>query len=326
MTPEPSFERFRDLCAAGRPQVVWTRLIDDLETPVSAFLKIGAGRSYASLLESVEGGAWRGRYSIVTLEPDLVWRCRGNSAEISTGEDLATDRFRPVDGPALDSLRALVADSRIALPPELPPMAAGLFGALGYDMARLAERLPPAKPDALDLPDAVLTRPSVVAVFDGVKGEIVLVTPVRPDGSSPESAYAAASTRLNTVTEALRGPLPRSENAAEAAPVRFTSGVSQDRFTGIVEIAKDYIAAGDIFQVVPSQRFSAPLPHSSLAFYRALRRLNPSPFLFHLDLGGFQLAGSSPEILVRLRDGRVTIRPLAGTRPRGRTPEEDAQR
>jgi len=324
---EPAFDLFQAAYAAGRPQLVWTRLIDDLETPVSAFLKIGAGRPYAALLESVEGGAWRGRYSVVTLEPDLVWRCWGDHAEISAGADLAAGRFQPAGEPALPSLRRLVADSRIDLPPELPRMAAGLFGAIGYDMARLAERLPEPKPDALGLPDAVLTRPSVVAVFDGVKGEIVLVAPVRPDPAlDAEAAYAAASARLAAATDTLRGPLPRAAEPARPAPVRFQSGAPRERFTAMVETARAYIAAGDIFQVVPSQRFSAPLPHGSLAFYRALRRLNPSPFLFHLDLGGFQLAGSSPEILVRLRDGRVTIRPLAGTRPRGATPAEDAER
>jgi anthranilate synthase component 1 len=328
VTAEPPFEVFRAAYAAGRPQLVWTRLIDDLETPVSAFLKVAAGRPYASLLESVEGGAWRGRYSILALEPDLVWRCWGDRAEISRGADRTEDRFQPVAEPALDSLRRLVSESRIAIPPELPPMAAGLFGALGYDMARLAERLPPARPDALELPDAVLARPSVVAVFDGVQGEMVLVTPVRPDASTPEAAYAAAQARLDALAQALARPLARTPVAVDPpspAPP-FKSGTTRERFTAMVETARHYIAAGDIFQVVPSQRFTAPLPQGSFAFYRALRRLNPSPFLFHLDLGGFQLAGSSPEILVRLRDGRVTIRPLAGTRPRGATPLEDAER
>ncbi len=321
----PDFETFRRAYADRRAQVVWTRLIDDLETPVSAFLKLGAGRPYAALLESVEGGAWRGRYSIIALEPDLVWRCRGTRAEISAGPDLAQDIFQAEEVDALTSLKRLVESSRISLPPELPPMAAGLFGALGYDMAGLVERLPAANPDPLDLPDAVLSRPSVVAVFDSVHGEIVLVTPVRPDGSPAEVAYEAARTRLESVARRLSAPAPRpARPEAPQEPLAFESPVGREAFKRIVGAAKDYIAAGDVFQVVPSHRFSAQLPHGSFAFYRSLRRLNPSPFLFHLDLGGFQLAGSSPEILVRLRGGKVTIRPLAGTRRRGATPEEDA--
>jgi anthranilate synthase component 1 len=319
---EPGFEAFAAAHAADRPQLVWTRLIDDLETPVSAFLKLAADRPYASLLESVEGGAFRGRYSILTLEPDLVWRCRDGHAEVSAGDDRPADRFRPEPDGALASLKRLEADSRLELPPELPPMAAGLFGAVGYDMARLVERLPEPKADALDLPDAVLTRPSIVAVFDALRQEIVVATPARPAGRSAEDAWAAARSRIDLVRSALAQPAPPRVEA-ESAPVVFQSNMRPEAFVAAVERAKDYIAAGDAFQVVPSQRFSADLPWSSHAFYRALRRLNPSPYLFHLDLGGFQLAGSSPEILVRLRDGRVAIRPLAGTRSRGATPEQD---
>ena len=321
MTPEAAFDA--EAYAAGRPQLVWTRLISDLETPVSAFLKAAAGRPYAGLLESVEGGAFRGRYSILFLQPDLVWRCRGGRAEVSGGGDLPAGRFRPEPDGALPSLKRLVAGSRIAIPPGLPPMAAGLFGAFGYDMARLVERLPEPKADPLDLPDAVLTRPSVVAVFDALKQEIVLVTPVRPGPEPAEAAAAAAGERLDAVRRALAAPPPVRTEASEQEIV-FTSGMGRDAYLQAVERARAYIAAGDVFQVVPSQRFSAPLPYPSQAFYRALRRLNPSPYLFHLDLGGFQLAGSSPEILIRLREGRITLRPLAGTRRRGATPEEDA--
>jgi anthranilate synthase component 1 len=319
---EPGFDAFRSTYEAGRPQVVWTRVVDDLETPVSAFLKVGAGRPYAFLFESVEGGAWRGRYSILTLEPDLVWRCRGDQAEVSRAD--ALDRFEPA-GDALESLRALVAASRIELPSALPPMAAGLFGALGYDMVRLVERLPEAPPDPLDLPDAVLARPSLVAVFDSVFQEIILVSPVRPSDTSAEDAYAAAETRLAGLEERLRArAVARSEADRPMAPApAFDSAVSREQYRAVVERSKRYIEAGDVFQVVPSHRFEAPFALPPFALYRSLRRLNPSPYLFYLDLGGFQLAGSSPEILVRLRDGKVTIRPIAGTRRRGATPEED---
>lgn len=321
---EPSREAFSRAWSAGRAQVVWTRLIDDLETPVSAYLKIAQGRSYAFLFESVEGGAWRGRYSIVAMKPDLVWRCRGDVAEIAEGDDIAAGRFQTQAGSALDSLRDLVAASRIDLPASLPPPSAGIYGALGYDMVRLVEHLPGVNPDPLDLPDAVMIRPSVVAVFDAIAQEIILVTPARHDpDQTPQGAYAAAEARLAAVMTDLRGAVPRHP-ARPAEPVEFQTQVSRADYATIVERAKDYIAAGDIFQVVPSHRFSAPYAGPPFALYRSLRRTNPSPFLFYLNFGDFQLVGSSPEILVRLRDGKITIRPIAGTRPRGATPEEDA--
>ena len=323
MTVEPAYPAFEQAYQAGAPQLVWTRLIDDLETPVSAYLKIGHGRPYAFLFESVEGGAFRARYSIITLNPDLVWRCRGDQAEIAEGDAIAAGRFTPQAGGALDSLRDLVAASRIELPAGLPPPSAGLFGVMGYDMIRLAERLPNVNPDPLDLPDGVMTRPSIVAIFDAIAQEIILVTPVRPDATAAGEAYAAAQGRLQAVMADLRRPAPPLAGDGKPEPDAFTSPISRERYGEIVEKAKDYIRAGDIFQVVPSHRFRSPYSRDPFALYRSLRRMNPSPFLFYLNFGDFQLAGSSPEILVRLRDGKITIRPLAGTRPRGATPTED---
>ncbi|MFN9849864.1 MAG: anthranilate synthase component I [Alphaproteobacteria bacterium] len=323
MISEPPFEAFSSTYDGGAPQVVWTRLIDDLETPVSAFLKIGHGKPYAFLFESVEGGAFRARYSIITLNPDLVWRCRGETAEIARGPDIAAEQFITQPGAALDSLRDLLATSRIELPAGLPPMAAGVFGAIGYDMIRLVERLPNVNPDPLNLPDSVLARPSIVAIFDAIAQEIILVTSVRPDEASAADAYVAAQGRLQAVIEDLKKPAPPLLGTAKPEPDHFTTPVDRETFRGIVETAKGYIQAGDIFQVVPSHRLRAPFPQDPFALYRSLRRTNPSPFLFFLDFGTFHLAGSSPEILVRLRDGKITIRPLAGTRPRGATPEED---
>jgi anthranilate synthase component 1 len=323
MSVEPAYPAFEQAYQAGRPQVVWTRLIDDLETPVSAYLKIGHGRPYAFLFESVEGGAFRARYSIITLNPDLVWRCRGDQAEIAEGAEIAAGRFTPQTGGALDSLRDLVAASRIEMPAGLPPPSAGLFGAMGYDMVRLAETLPNINPDPLGLPDGVMTRPGIVAIFDAIAQEIVLVTPVRPGAASAQAAYDAALRRLQGVQADLRKPTPPLKGDGVPEPDAFTTPVSRARYGEIVAQAKDYIRAGDIFQVVPSHRFRSPFTRDPFALYRSLRRTNPSPFLFYLDFGDFQLAGSSPEILVRLRDGKITIRPLAGTRPRGATPAED---
>ncbi|WP_298163097.1 anthranilate synthase component I [Brevundimonas sp.] len=307
----------------GRPQVVVRRIVDDLETPVSAYLKVGWGRPHAFLLESVEGGALNGRYSIITLEPDVVWRCRDGVASIARGADIAAKRYAPQAGGALDSLRALIAETRFDLPEGLPPMAAGLFGVFGYDMVRLLEPLGAPNPDPLDLPDAVLTRPSLVAVFDSVKHEIVVMAPVWPGDVSPAQAVTAAEVRLDDFEARLRRPLVARGAAEPTAPLDFRSPVNADGYGDLVAAAKSYIAAGDIFQVVLSHRFRAPWSGDPFAFYRSLRRQNPSPYLYFLNFDDFQLAGSSPEILVRLKDGGVTIRPLAGTRPRGATPEAD---
>ena len=324
MTIEPAFGGFETDYAAGRPQVLTLRLVDDLETPISAYLKLGRGKPYAFLYESVEGGAWRGRYSIITLKPDLVWRCRGDQAEAARGFDaVAAEAYAPEPGGALESLRALLAESAIDFPSSLPPMAAGLFGVLGYDMVRLFEPLAAPNPDPLDLPDAVLVRPSVVAVFDSIGQEIVLATPVRRSEASARQSYDEAVARLEAVRSELKAPLPGPAEPAPRTQPEFRPGHTLESYGEIVARAKDYIAAGDIFQVVPSQRFEAPFELDPFAFYRSLRRTNPSPFLFYLNFRGYQLAGSSPEILVRLRDEEITIRPIAGTRRRGATPEED---
>ncbi len=323
MITEPPLEAFQSAYDGDTPQVVWSRLVDDLETPVSAFLKIGHGRPYAFLFESVKGRERRGRYSIITLDPELVWRCRGDVAEVAEGQNVPRGRFTRQAGSALDSLRDLIATSRIDLPAGLPPMAAGIFGALGYDMIRLTEHLPNINPDPLDLPDSVMTRPSVVAIFDAIAQEIILVTPVRPRPVSSEEAYKAAQARLAAVVTDLKKPAPGLSGAAVPEADVFTTPVDRETYRAIVERAKSYIRAGDIFQVVPSHRFRAPFKRDPFALYRSLRRTNPSPFLYFLDFGDFHLAGSSPEILVQLRDGKITIRPIAGTRPRGATQEQD---
>lgn len=325
MLVAPSPEAAAAAYAEGRPVLLRTTLVADLETPVAAFLKLKAGREGAAfLLESVEGGAVRGRYSMIGVDPDLAWRCADGRAERAVAPDLAA--FTPEDAAPLDSLRALIAESAIPAEPGLPPMAAGLFGYLGYDMVREMERLGPAHPDPIGVPDAILVRPTVMVIFDAVRDEIALVAPIRPvAGISARAAYEQALARLEAAADALEGPLPveARQNPAEIPTPTQVSNVAPDEFHAMVARAKEYIAAGDIFQVVLSQRFESPFGLPALALYRALRRVNPAPFLCFLDFGGFQIVCSSPEILVRVRDGAVTIRPIAGTRPRGATPEQD---
>ena len=332
MQVEPSAVTFAARYAAGEPQVVWTTLVADLETPVSAFLKIGGGRSKSSsamsfLLESVEGGEVRGRYSIIGLAPDIVFRVNGRRGEINRRPQSDPDAFAPADAAPLPALRALIAESRIALPETLPPMAAGVFGYLGYDMVRLMEdSLSAPGPDPIGIPDAILVRPTIVIAFDAVEDTITIVTPVRPQaGINAQAAHARAVERLSAIVDALDRPLDKSAVESHAGPLAVTprSNTSPDEFKRMVLRAKEYIVAGDIFQVVLSQRFEVPFALPPFALYRALRRVNPSPYLFFLDFGGFAVAGSSPEILVKTGAGSVTIRPVAGTRRRGATPHED---
>ena len=334
MTVLPALVDFQQTFAAGKPQVVWASLVNDLETPVSAMLKLAHDRAYSFLLESVEGGEKLGRYSLIGLHPDLIWRCRGAQAEINRDALADRDRFEPQAEAPLTALRALLEECRIDLPEALPPMSAGLFGYLGYDMVRLIERLPDSNPDELGIPDAVLMRPTVMVIFDNVKRLVTVVTPVRPlPGIGAEEAYARAVRRLEEVLAGLESPLRNSWNeggrggsggAKQPLPAPV-SNTTRAEYHAIVEKAKEYIRAGDIFQVVPSQRFSVPFELPPVTLYRSLRRLNPSPFLFYLNFDGFSLIGSSPEILVRLRDGKVTIRPIAGTRRRGLSPAEDRE-
>ncbi|MBR0672768.1 anthranilate synthase component I [Neoroseomonas soli] len=321
---ETSFAAFRAALEAGRGTILVRERVADLDTPVGAFLKLtGGAQANAFLLESIEGGAARGRYSAIGLAPDLVWRCRGGRAEVNRHALTAPHAFEPVEGNALESLRQMVAAARMPVPPGLPPMAAGLFGYLGYDMVRLMERLPETNPDVLGIPDAVMTRPTVMAVFDHVRDTLTLCAPVWP-GADPASAWEAANVRLDEAEAALDRPVPRpAPPAALPSMPAPESNFTEAGFIAAVERAKEYIRAGDVFQVVPSQRFSAPFALPPFALYRALRRINPAPFLVFGDFGGFSVVAASPEILVRCRDNTVTVRPLAGTRRRGATPDED---
>ncbi len=317
------FEEFRAAYEAGRGALVWRHDIADLLTPVAAFMKAAHGQPYSFLLESVEGGAARGRYSVIGMAPDLIWRCENGIATINRDARTDLEAFLPVGDPPLESLRDLIAETRLDVPEGLPPMTGGLSGYLGYDMVRLMETLPATNPDVLGIPDAILVRPGLFIIFDGVTDEMTLAAPVYPRaGISAASAYASAELRLNNAAKALEQPVPKLIGSAQA-PLEQTSNMEQDEFLAMVETAKNYIRAGDVFQVVPSQRFEAPFTLPPFALYRSLRRINPAPFLFYLDFGNFVAVGSSPEILVRLRDGVVTIRPLAGTRKRGADKAED---
>ena len=326
MQIEPPESIFSDRYRRGEAQVVWATLVADLETPVSAFLKLGGGNAMSFLLESVEGGAVRGRYSIIGIEPDLIWRTNGTKAEVNRSARTNGETFSACPEPPLQALRTLISESRIELPESLPPMAAGVFGYLGYDVVRLMEDLPAANPDPIGIPDAVLVRPTIIVVFDAVKDSITVVTPVRPEKNvEARAALARAVERLGRVVENLDRPLDKSLSEPDAGPIDAPakSNTTPDEFKAMVRKAKEYIAAGDAFQIVLAQRFEAPFTLPPFSLYRALRRTNPSPYLYFLDFGRFAVAGSSPEILVKVSGEVVTIRPIAGTRPRGLTPHAD---
>lgn len=329
MILKPSFQAFAECYETGRRQVVWATLVSDLTTPVAALLKLGHGQPYSFLLESIgfaEGAPVRGRYSILGLKPDVIWRCRGARAEINERALIEPGAFTPCPEPTLAALRSLIARSRLELPAALPPMASGIFGYLGYDMVRLIERLPDTKPDRLGLPDAILLRPSVVIVFDIVRDVMALVASISPARDlSAREAYARTEAQLARIMHVLsetRGEVVPADFAASAQP-EPQSNTTKAEYLAMVERAKEYIRAGDIYQVVPSQRFRLPFRQPPVALYRALRRTNPSPYMYFFDFDSFALVGSSPEILVGLSGDTVTIRPIAGTYPRGATPEED---
>jgi anthranilate synthase component 1 len=325
MQISPDFSDFATGHDAGQNQVLFTVLPADLDTPVSLMLKLTSAAKDSFLLESVTGGEIKGRYSALGMRPDLIWRCIGRKASINRSARFDPEAFEDETLAPLDSLRVLQKESRIDLPEELPPISAGLFGFFGYDMVRLVENLPEPNPDPLGLPDSLMLRPTVVAVLDAVKDQVTLIAPVWAGSGQPaRAAYAQAAERLSDAVASLDRPIADARSGGEALEVSEpVSNTSVDDYIAMVKRGKDYIEAGDIFQVVLSQRWQMDFPLPPFSFYRALRRTNPSPYMFFFNFGDFQLAGASPEVLVKVRDGIVTIRPIAGTRPRGATPAED---
>ena len=326
MSIVPSFEEFAAKYEAGENQLVYSRLAADLDTPVSVMLKLSDAQKDSFILESVTGGEIRGRYSIIGLKPDLIWRCHGTTSDLNREARFDPKNFVAQDGNPLDGLRALIAECRINMPADLPAAAAGLFGYLGYDMIRLVEHLPDINPDPIGVPDAVMMRPTVVAVLDGVKGEVTIVSPAWiKSGLSARAAYAQSAEWVMDALRDLERPVSTEQRHLSGSTHvgKPVSNFTKPGYLAAVEKAKDYIKAGDIFQVVPAQRWTQGFTLPPFAMYRALRRINPSPFMFFFNYGEFQIIGASPEILVRLMDNEVTIRPIAGTRKRGATPEED---
>jgi anthranilate synthase component I len=319
------------LIASGKPALVWRRTIADTETPVSAALKTMEAERGDFILESVEGGETRGRYSLVGLAPDLVFRAHGQIAEINHEWDIDREKFERCPLPTLGALRQLADQCKIDVPSALPQALACLVGYFGYETVGLVEDLSRAADSALSLPDVFFVRPTIVLVFDRLKDEMFLIAPVWPnEKTAAANQVERAIERLDIIERKLAAGCPSSNHANDAGlqsidEVNLTPVLGDGQYADMVRRAKDYIEAGDIFQVVLAQRFTTPFSLPPIDLYRALRRVNPSPFLYFLDYPGFSLIGSSPEILVRSRGGEVTIRPIAGTRPRGKNAAEDAE-
>ena len=314
----PSLEEFRSLAKGGKLVPVYREVFADHDTPVSAFRKIDDG-PYAFLLESVEGGEKWGRYSLLGSRPSVVFIARGGKSEILTGGKRVAGKKSPAE-----ELAALLEQHQAIALPGLPRFCGGAVGYFGYDTVRWFERIPERTRDDLSLPDAVFLFGDVVSVFDNLTHTLKVVTHAR-GGNDPDAAYRAAVERLDQEVARLRRPIAFSEPESGAAPDPPESTMSRDQYMKAVETAKEHIRAGDVFQVVLAHRMSAAVKQPAFEAYRALRVTNPSPYMYFLRLDNFSLVGSSPEVLVRRTDATVVVRPIAGTRPRGRTSDEDRQ-
>jgi anthranilate synthase component 1 len=328
---EPSLERARELAAQGNVVPVRARLIDDTETPVSALLKLRAGEPEGApcfLLESAEQGQV-GRYSFIGLRPRAVLRWSEGTLHEWSGEEAASGAAPSRSEPAPDpyaAVAARLAEYRPAPVGDLPPFAGGAVGFFGYDLVRTVEPLGEPNPDPLGLPDLALMVTDAMVAFDHLNRELTILACafVEPDGAI-DAAYERAAATIAEMHERLRGAVPAPAHPALSEPPRFSSNMEREEFEAAVERIVRYVHAGDAFQVVPSQRFSAPAPVEAFSVYRGLRAVNPSPYMYFLEFGDFQLAGASPEPLVKVTGREVQTRPIAGTYPRGQSEEEDRQ-
>ena len=322
----PDYKNFKKKLDEGKNQLIYRRIPADLDTAVSLMIKLTKNKKNSFLLESVTGGEIKGRYSVIGMDPDLIWECFGESSRIKTKSQKKFSSFKKCKQNPLVVLRKILAETKVDIPKSLPQMAAGLFGFIGYDMIRLVENLPHNNPDVLKLPDAVMIRPQIIIIIDGVKNEIIIVSPVWAKKSKePKFEYRTALKKIAGIEKKMQSKIKRPQpiSSVETFHNKPKSNVSKSDYIKTVLKAKDYIKKGDIFQVVPSQRWSIPFKLPPFCLYRALRRTNPSPYMFYFHLGDYQVVGASPEILVKVKGNKVTIRPIAGTRARGQTPEED---
>jgi anthranilate synthase component 1 len=320
MKTEPSISEFKRMTGTGNLVPVWSEFLADTETPVSAYLKL-RDDSCSYLLESAERGEKWGRYSFIGCTPHVIVASRGQEVEIWEGGKRTT--LDPVSNP-LHVLRRLCAKYRPAVSDRLPPFQGGLVGYVHYDLIRKWERLPSVSAQETEAPECMFIFCRRMIVFDHLTHRIMVVAyAFADDGRPPEEAYDAARREVREVIGRLEKPLPSCPQSPSFRLSRLESNFTRERFEGTVQSAKEYIAAGEAIQVVLSQRFSGRASGDDFQLYRSLRSVNPSPYMFYLNYGETRMIGASPEILARLTDGKIEVRPIAGTRPRGRSPHED---
>jgi anthranilate synthase component 1 len=316
---QPDFKTFMRLAREGNLIPVYDTFTADLLTPVGAHLRIARQSKYSFLLESVEGGENIARYTFTGANPDEVFRARGTKCAIESAGRVQ----RTVENP-IELLRKLTSRYRPVRVPGLPPLIGGAIGYFAYDMVRLIENIPASGADELGLDDCVMMFYRGLVVFDHVRHRVWVIQNVFTEGKgSLRQKYDAAAREIRRTRAKLEGPLPRAPKTKTLRPLRIKSNFTRPQYLAAVNKAKSYIRAGDIFQVVPSQRFSAQTSADPFEIYRALRVVNPSPYLYFLKLGDVSVVGSSPEMLVKVQNRKVSYRPIAGTVPRGRTESED---
>lgn len=316
---EPNFKTFCQLARQGNLVPIHDTYTADLLTPVGAYFRLARHGRYSFLLESVEGGETIGRYTFAGVMPEEVFRARGRCCSLETRN--GKTQF---DGHPVEQLRQLTARYRPVRVPGLPPLAAGAIGYFAYDMVRLIERIPDSGRDDVGVDDCVMMFYLSLVAFDHVQHRVSIIRNVFTEGpGSLRSKYEAALDEIRRTRRLLEGPLPRRHRAQRAGPVRLESNMTKQEFMTAVKKAKEYILAGDAFQIVVSQRFSAKSRADSFEIYRALRVVNPSPYLYFLKLDDVSVVGSSPEMLVKVEGRDAFYKPLAGTRPRGQSEDED---
>ena len=317
---KPDLETFKNLAEEAELVPVYREILADLDTPLTIFAKVAAQDSHAFLFESLEGGEKWGRYSFIGIDPLLTFTSFKDQMEIRRGDTVEIRTGNP-----LQELRNLLASFKAHQAESLPRFFGGLVGYLGYDMVKFMERLPDTH-EPLDLPDSSFMVPRTVLIHDSFKQKLVIVNCVElKEGDDPVELYHKACSQIDEVAKRLKQPMPYEfvESPSKDHEHEFSSNMDEQTFKEMVQTAKEYILAGDIIQVVLSQRFHTETDLSPFALYRALRHINPSPYLFYLQLGNVIQIGSSPEILVRLENNEIELRPIAGTRHRGETETED---
>jgi len=332
---QPSFGTYTSLAKEYTLIPVYREVLADLETPISVFMKLCQEEPGAFLLESVEGGEKVARYSFLGCRPLLTLANRDGISRIMEGDAASEYRTvgqvtqgngdaRKLDGDPLTHLRSVLKSYRVYQPSGLPRFFGGAVGYLGYDAVRYYERLPNPPQDTLGLPDALFMVTELIVVFDHLRHKLILLANTQP-GSEPEVAYRRALALLDRAAERLRGPVPVPPGVSmtRPRPLTVTSSMTQEEYEDSVRRAQEYIKAGDVFQVVLSQRFQTSVRSRPLDIYRVLRTVNPSPYMFYITFGDLKIIGSSPEMLIRVEEGLAETRPIAGTRPRGATEAED---